>query len=72
MDQLPKWEYQVHSFGGTFGGPKDEDLEAVLNQWGEDGWEVVAATIPPNSTKVKIIAKRLLTRSSLRQRDLAI
>ena len=71
MEQLPRWEYKVHTFGGAFSGPKDEELEAELNQWGVEGWEVVAATMPDNSSKVKVIAKRLNTRPARRHTTLA-
>ena len=47
-------------------------LEATLNAWGEDGWEVVSAVAMDNSSKVRVIAKRLLTRSSRRERSMPV
>jgi len=41
MAELPKWEYRVQTFGGALGGPKDDALTMVLDEWGEQGWEVI-------------------------------
>ena len=30
------WEYRVQTIGSVF-GTKDENIEATLNEWGEDG-----------------------------------
>jgi hypothetical protein len=38
MGDIPLWEYWAESIGSTWSGLKDEDLEAILNEWGADGW----------------------------------
>ena len=43
MDEINQWEYRVETFGSTFSTPKDDELEAALDEWGEDGWEVISA-----------------------------
>ena len=54
----PVWEYRVLSWGGMFGGPKEEELEAELNALGQDGWEALAVRPHENSNKVTIFLKR--------------
>ena len=70
MDEIPKWEYRVETFGGALGGPKDEALMAALNEWGEEGWQVITANNLDSSQKVRVVARRPLTRSTRRQRTL--
>jgi hypothetical protein len=61
------WEYRVQTFGSALRSPKDDDLEAALDEWGAEGWEVVAAVAPDNSNKIRVFAKRpLLSRPSRR------
>lgn len=72
MAENTQWEYRVESFGTFFTGPKDEDLEAALNEWGLDGWEVVNARCVENSSKVVVIAKRPLTTATRRRRSLPV
>ena len=72
MDEMTCWEYRVRTFGSVLSGPKDEDLEAMLNEWGVEGWEVVSSFAHDNSSKIRVIAKRLLTRSARRQRTMPI
>ena len=69
MDVKIVWEYRVESIGGTFSGPKDEELERVLDEWGEEGWEIISADVPYGSSKVRLIAKRPLTLESRRRRS---
>jgi hypothetical protein len=71
-DEIPKWEYRVQSVGGFFSGVKPQELEALLNEWGEQGWEVVAAPIVENANKINVIAKRPLTRSARRFRSMPV
>jgi hypothetical protein len=59
----------VQTIGGAF-GTKDEQIAATLNEWGEEGWEAVNVYTPSNSGKVTIVAKRLLSRSTRRQRTM--
>ncbi len=69
MDDQTLWEYRVQTIGSAF-GTKDEQIEATLNEWGEEGWEAVSVYTPSNSGKVTIVAKRPLTRSTRRQRTM--
>lgn len=70
MADANQWEYTVFSLGSIWRGPKDEDLEALLNELGEQGWEVVSSYTITNSNKVNIIVKRPLTASTRRMRSL--
>ena len=38
MEELTKWEYRVMTIGSIF-GTRDEQIEALLNDWGGEGWE---------------------------------
>ena len=70
MDTKIKWEYRVDTIGSALKGLKDEEIEVVLNDWGEAGWEIISARPPTNSPKITIIAKRQQTLESRRQRRL--
>ena len=63
-----QWEYRILTFGSTLSRIKDEDMEAQLNEWGEEGWEVVTATNLEGSNKVRVVAKRALTTTAQRKR----
>ncbi len=67
-EELQKWEYRVQTIGSMF-GTKDENIEATLNQWGDEGWEVTHVYTPEGSGKVTIVAKRPLTREARRYRS---
>jgi hypothetical protein len=41
MAELTRWEYRCQSVGSVWSRPKDEVVEDMLNNWGEEGWEVV-------------------------------
>ena len=69
MGDISLWEYRAESIGSTWSGLKDEDLQAILNEWGADGWEVISAFAHSGSNKIKVLAKRPLTERSRRQRD---
>jgi hypothetical protein len=70
MYEEPKqWEYRVQTVGAFFSGVKAEELEELLNEWGEDGWEVVSTHIIENANKINVIAKRLLTDRVRRERS---
>jgi hypothetical protein len=60
MAETPKWEYRAATLGTYWTGPRDEDLEAMLNEWGQDGWDLVAVTKIENSNKIRLVAKRPL------------
>jgi hypothetical protein len=68
MAELPKWEYRVQTFGGALGGPKDDALTMVLDEWGAEGWEVISAHHLEGSQKVRVIARRPLSRATRRYR----
>ena len=67
--ELQKWEYRVQTIGRFF-GTKDELIEATLNEWGEEGWEVTHVYTPEGSGSVTIVAKRPLTREIRRARSM--
>ena len=56
--QKMQWEYFVETVGSAFSGPKDEALEEILSELGEDGWEVFSLEQLENSPKIRIAAKR--------------
>jgi hypothetical protein len=68
-EDINQWEYRVQTVGGFFSGIKAAELEEMLNDWGEDGWEVVAAHIIENANKINVIAKRPLTDRVRRERS---
>jgi hypothetical protein len=67
MDEYTKWEYRVRTIGAMFRGARDEELEATLNDWGMDGWEVISARGIENTSKVVVVAKRPLTAAARRR-----
>lgn len=71
MEDRGLWEYRVQSVGFALRSPKDEEIEAVLNEWGQEGWELVEVIVPTNSTRYKLIGRRPLSRSTRRQRSWA-
>ena len=68
-EEIKQWEYRVQTVGGFFYGIKADELEEMLNEWGEDGWEVVSTHIIENANKVNVIAKRPLTDRVRRERS---
>ena len=68
-DGITQWEYRVETIGGFFKGVKAAELEEMLNEWGEDGWEVVATHFIENANKINVIAKRPLTDRVRRDRS---
>lgn len=66
---IKKWEYCVQTIGSIF-GTKDENIEAMLNEWGDEGWEATHVYTPAGSGKVTIVAKRPLTREMRRSRSM--
>jgi len=57
MREDNKWEYRVETFGSSFTAIKDGVLEETLNEWAEEGWEVVSAHAVGDN-RVRIIAGR--------------
>jgi hypothetical protein len=70
MPETLGWEYRVLSVGRWI-GVKDEELEAALNELGEQGWEAVNLFHREGSNKVTLVAKRPLTPAARRRRSLA-
>lgn len=68
-ENIKQWEYRVQTVGGFFSGIKADELEEMLNEWGEEGWEVVSTHIIENANKVNVIAKRPLTDRTRRERS---
>ncbi|MBN1440770.1 MAG: DUF4177 domain-containing protein [Anaerolineales bacterium] len=69
--EYPLWEYRVEDFGGVIRSePKREEFEALLNAWGEEGWEIVSGFYHTGTTRLRIIAKRPLTASVRRRRSI--
>ena len=69
-NELPKWEYRVQTVGGFWSGVKAEELEQLLNDWGFEGWEVISTHVIEHENKINVIAKRPLTRETIRQRSM--
>ena len=59
-DEAKQWEYRVQTVGSLF-GTKDELIQTLLNEWGEEGWEAINVFTPEGSGKITIVAKRPLT-----------
>ena len=71
MAEEIQWEYRVQTIGSALVGTKDEQIEATLNEWGEEGWEAVNVYLNnTNSAKVTIVAKRPLGSSERRRRSM--
>jgi hypothetical protein len=68
-EEIKQWEYRVLTIGSVF-GTKDEQIEATLDTWGEEGWEAVSVYTPYGSGKVTLVAKRLLTSATRRLRSM--
>ena len=56
MAEQTQWEYRVLTIGGMF-GTKDEQIQAALNEWGDEGWEAIMVYTPEGSGKVTMVAK---------------
>ena len=70
MSELNQWEYHVLTVGGFFKGVKDDEFEALLNQFGEEGWEVVGFRSVENTNQGQVILKRPLDRTARRWRSM--
>jgi hypothetical protein len=67
-DEMQQWEYRVQTVGSFWGGVKADEMQKMLNEWGEEGWDVVSTHIIENESKINVIAKRPLTREVKRIR----
>ena len=70
MAETIQWEYRSMSLGSYWTRPKDEDVEAALNELGEDGWEVISLLAQYGSKQVRAVAKRPLTSAVRRKRSM--
>ena len=68
-EESKQWEYRVQTIGSVF-GTKDENIEATLDAWGEEGWEAITVYTPYGSGKITIVAKRPLTERTRRARTM--
>jgi hypothetical protein len=68
IEETKKWEYRVQTIGNFLLGTKDEIIEAMLNEWGEQGWEVTHVYNPSESGNVTVVAKRPLSSETIRSR----
>jgi len=69
-EEIKQWEYRVQTVGTFWSGVKADELEQLLNEWGEEDWEVVSTHILENANKINVIAKRLLTCDTTRRRSM--
>jgi len=69
-EQTVQWEYRVLTVGSVFGGAKDEQVEATLNEWGLEGWEAVNVYTTINSPRATLVAKRPMTPAARRLRSM--
>jgi hypothetical protein len=68
MNVQQAWEYRVETIGSGWKSTSDEEMAAILNQWGEAGWEIISVRPPTNSNKITVVAKRPLTEDARRRR----
>lgn len=69
MSDYQQWEYRVETIGSML-GTRDENIQGMLDEWGEDGWEAINVFTPSGSGKITLVAKRPLVRSVRRRRQL--
>jgi hypothetical protein len=67
MSETLQWEYRVQTVGSFWKGVNDGDFTALLNEWGQEGWEVVGFRAIEHRNKAQVIAKRPLTASARRR-----
>jgi len=56
----PNWEYRVEVLGGSVVSAKPEELEAMLNEAAEEGWEFMSTAPQNNSARLWVILHRAL------------
>ena len=69
MAETAQWEYRVETLGSFWSAPKDEDLEAAMDEWGEEGWQVISLYKSSSGEKVTVVAMRQLTLATRRRRS---
>jgi len=70
MNEITKWEYRVENLGSVLKSPNDDEIEATLNDWGSEGWEVISVIQHSGTNKVRIVAKRPLSERARRKRSM--
>lgn len=70
MEKGIQWEYRAQTVGSYWSSAKDQEIETLLNEWGEEGWEVIHIYNLASSNKARVIAKRPLTSEVRRQRSM--
>jgi hypothetical protein len=70
MAENNQWEYLAITMGSFWRPGKDEEVAQLLNEIGEQGWEVVSVYPMENTQKSRVIAKRMLTIRIRRKRSL--
>ena len=68
-EETKQWEYRVQTIGSIF-GTKDELIQDILDEWGEEGWEAINVFTPEGSGKITMVAKRPLTDRVRRMRNM--
>ena len=68
MADIEQWEYRVQTIGSLLREVKDQELNNLLNAWGQEGWEAVNA-VHTSGNRVILIAKRPLSDSARRRRS---
>ncbi len=71
-EEIKQWEYRAQTIGSFWSGVKANELEQILNDWGEEGWEVVSTHIIENQNKINVIAKRPLSSTTRRFRSMPL
>ena len=69
-EEMQKWEYRVETVGTFWSGVKADVLQTLLNEWGEEGWEVVSTHILENANKINVIANPPFTARARRARSM--
>jgi len=72
VEEIKQWEYRVQTVGTFWSGVKANELEQLLNELGEEGWEVVSTHIIENANKINVIAKRPLSSTARRFRSMPL
>jgi len=70
MSEPNEWEYRVLTLGSFFKGTRDDELEEILNEWGQEGWELITFRTIENTNQAQLIAKRPLDRTARRWRNM--
>jgi hypothetical protein len=67
--EIAQWEYRSITLGSFWNTPKDEEIEAVLNELGADGWEVVSVFSQHSTNQFRYTFKRPLSGDTRRRRS---